>query len=261
MTDSGERYKHKTMSDYLRALRHLEREEVNLDDKESFREWVLKQRSKGTLERTLNAYIKPYNSYIAFLGEQKFKPFKNQKSIKRTRATMNYYEKLVAACRVYTALRDRLVVEILFKTGLRYIEVMMLTIDDFNLQTNRIIVRAGKNEKYREVSLFPSVREAFLKYLLFRQTLIVNQDGRHLWENGFKPELIQQLLGHTSIGTTMIHIQPDAENAFSEVSRNMKKLDFNDSHRRGQKETVGCNLDHIICSGRDLDPSRGIESP
>ena len=249
------------MSNYLRALRHLEREEINPDDKESLREWVLKQRSKGTLERTLNAYIKPYNSYIAFLREQKFKPFKNQKSIKRTRATMDDFEKLVAACRVYTALRDRLVVEILFKTGLRYIEVMRLTIDDFNLQTNGIIVRAGKNEKYREVSLFPSVREAFLKYLIFRQTLIINQDRRHLWENGFKPELIQQLLGHTSVGITMIYIQPDAEDAFSEVSRNMKKLDFNGSQGKGRKETVGRNLDYKVCSGRDLDPSRGIESP
>ena len=82
-----ERYKHKTISNYLRALRHLEREGVNLDSKDSFREWILRERSKGTLERTLNAYIKPYNSYITFLGIQKFKPLRDQKSIKRTSAT------------------------------------------------------------------------------------------------------------------------------------------------------------------------------
>ena len=182
---------------------------------------------------------------------------------------------------------------------------MRLTVDDFNLQANRIIVRAGKNEKYREVSLFPSVREAFLKYLPFRQALIektnkntkaliVNQYGRsitddgghnvidriakragiefsphrarrfygsHLWDNDLKPELIQQLLGLTSVGTTMIYIQPDAEDTFSEVNMNMKKLDFNDSQRKGLKETGECNLNYIVCSGRDLDPSRGIESP
>ena len=49
---------------------------------------------------------------------------------------------------------------------------------------------------------------------------------RHLWENDLKPELIQQLPGHTSVGTTMIYIQPDAEDTFSEVNGNMKKLDF-----------------------------------
>ena len=182
---------------------------------------------------------------------------------------------------------------------------MRLTVDDFNLQANRIIVRAGKNEKYREVSLFPSVREAFLKYLPFRQALIektnkntkaliVNQYGRsitddgghnvidriakragiefsphrarrfygrYLWENGLKPELIQQLLGHTSVGTTMIYIQPDAEDAFLEVSRNMKKLNFNGIHGKGQKETVGRNLDCMVCSDRDLDPGRRLERP
>ena len=152
---------------------------------------------------------------------------------------MDDFEKLVAACRGYTALRGRLIFEVLFKAGLRYIKVMRLTIDDFDLQTNRIIVRAGKNEKYREVSFFPSVREAFVKYLLFRQALIVNQYGRHLWENGLKPELIQQLLGHTSVGTTMIYIQPDAEDAFSEVSRNMKKLDFMIPRERGKKKWSG----------------------
>ena len=300
-----ERYKHKTISNYLRALRHLEREGVNLDSKDSFREWILRERSKGTLERTLNAYIKPYNSYITFLGIQKFKPLRDQKSIKRTSATMEDYEKLVTACRGYTAPRDRLLVEILFKAGLRYIEIVHLTVDDFNLEDDKIIVRAGKNEKYREVPLFPSVKDAFLKYLPFRQALVekVNKNtkalmvtqygkpvtddgghniidriakragigfsphrarrfyGRYLWENGLKPELIQQLPGLNSVGTTMIYIQPDAEDAFLEVRKYMKKLDFRLPQGKGLKETVGRNLDYMVCSGRDLDPSRGIESP
>ena len=84
---------------------------------------------------------------------------------------------------------------------------------------------------------------------------------RHLWDNDLKPELIQQLLGLTSVGTTMIYIQPDAEDAFSEVGRNMKKLDFNGFQGKGLKEMVGRNPDYMVCSGRDLDPSRGIESP
>ena len=84
---------------------------------------------------------------------------------------------------------------------------------------------------------------------------------RHLWDNDLKPELIQQFLGLTSVGTIIIYNQPDAEDTFSEVNGNMKKLDFNDSQGKGLKETVGRNLDYMICSGRDLDPSRGIESP
>ncbi|OWP55942.1 MAG: hypothetical protein B2I17_08090 [Thermoplasmatales archaeon B_DKE] len=120
-----------------------------------------------------------------------------------------------------------------------------------------------KNEKYREVPLFPSVKDAFKKYLPFRQALfektnkntrslmvtqlgkpvtddgghniidrIANRagipfsphrarrfNGRYLWENGLMPELIQQLLCHNSVRTTMIFIQPDAEDAFSEIRK------------------------------------------
>ena len=50
--------------------------------------------------------------------------------------------------------------------------------------------------------------------------------GRHLWDNDLKPELIQQFLGLTSVGTIIIYNQPDAEDTFSEVNGNMKKLDF-----------------------------------
>ena len=72
-----------------------------------------------------------------------------------------------------------------------------------------------------------------------------------LMSMGLKPELIQQLLGHNSVGTTMIYIQPDAEDAFSEVRKYMKKLDFRMPQGKGLKETVGRNLDYMICSDRD----------
>ncbi|QRF74772.1 putative tyrosine recombinase XerC-like protein [Thermoplasmatales archaeon] len=154
-----------------------------------------------------------------------------------------------------------------------------------------------KNEKYREVPLFPSVKDAFQKYLTFRQALIektnkntrslmVTQYGKpvtdigghniidriakragipfsphrarrfyggYLWENGLKPELIQQLLGHESVGTTMIFIQADAEDAFSEVRKYMKKLDFRVPQGKVVKEMVCYNLNYIVCSGRALD--------
>ncbi len=75
---------------------------------------------------------------------------------------MEDYERLVSACRGYTAPRDCLMVEILFKAGLRHIEIVHLTVDDLYLGDDKIIVRAGKNEKYREVPLFPSVMDAIL---------------------------------------------------------------------------------------------------
>lgn len=40
-----ERYKHKTISNCLRALRHLEMEGVSVDSKDSLREGIIRERS------------------------------------------------------------------------------------------------------------------------------------------------------------------------------------------------------------------------
>ena len=73
--------------------------------------------------------------------------------------------------------------------------------------------------------------------------------------------MLVSLLGHNSVGTTMIYIQPDAEDAFSEVRKYMKKLDFRLPQGKGLKETVGHNLDYMVCSDRDSDPGRRLERP
>ena len=61
---------------------------------------------------------------------------------------MENYEKLIDACRGYTAPRDRLMIETLFKAGLRHIEIVHLTVDDLYLGDDKIIVRAATKEKY-----------------------------------------------------------------------------------------------------------------
>lgn len=66
---------------------------------------------------------------------------------------------------------------------------------------------------------------------------------------------------NNGVGTTMIYIQPDAEDAFSEVRKYMKKLDFRMPQGKGLKETVGRNLDYMVCSDRDLNPGHRLERP
>ncbi len=50
--------------------------------------------------------------------------------------------------------------------------------------------------------------------------------GRHLWNHKMKPELIQQILGHRDVGTTMIFMQPDIVDAFEETKRKVKEPGF-----------------------------------
>ena len=165
-----EKYALKTQVNYLRSLRHLEAQGIILEDKDSFRSWAISQRNKGTRDRTINVYLKSYNAYLDFLQLPRFRPYKTYDSVKRDRATMDDYRLLLQACRGYTEPRDRLIVELLFKAGIRYRELISLSLD--NITEDTIIVEAGKNQKYREIVTFPSVYEAYQAYLPFRSQLV-----------------------------------------------------------------------------------------
>ena len=74
-------------------------------------------------------------------------------------------------------------IEILFKAGLRYKELISLTIDDVTQE--KIIVQNGKNQKFREVPTFPSVYDSYVKYMKFREEIIANRNSRMLWINKY----------------------------------------------------------------------------
>ena len=276
-----EKYAAKTQMNYLRSLRHLEAEGINLELKESFRSWVISQRNKGMRDRTVNVYLKAYNAYLDFLHLPRFHPYRTFDSIRRDRATMDDYFQLLQGCRGYTDPRDTLIIELLFKAGIRYRELISLSID--SITQEKIVIEAGKNQKYREIPTFPSVYQAYSAYLPFRtriiknrntKALLVNQYGdpisveggrnviyriakragiefsphrarrffaRHLWEAGVRAEMIQKAMGHEKIDTTLTYIAPDGTDAFKEMRDKMKKLDF-----RAPLSGGGQILEHML---------------
>jgi len=261
-----EKYALKTQSNYTRSIKFLEKQGIDLDKRDSFKSWLIKEKNKGMKNITINMYMKAYNVYLDFKKQPRMKPLKSFDAVKRNRASMETYQELINSCRGYTAPRDRLMIEILFKGGLRYKEMISLAIDD--ITPEQIVVQNGKNQKYREVPTFPTVYESFLKYMKFRNEILRNRNtkmlfinkygepmtpeggrnaiysiaarahvafsphqarrfyARYLYDMGTHPELIQQLMGHEKLDTTLVYIQPDAEDAFSALRKNMKRLDF-----------------------------------
>ena len=274
-----EKYALKTQSNYIRSINFLEKSNVNLYDRASFKTWLITQKNKGMKNITINMYLKAYNAYLEFRHEPRMKPLKSFDSVRRDRASMEDYSILLQACKGYTAPRDRLMIEILFKAGLRYKELISLTIDDITQE--KIIVQNGKNQKYREVPTFPTVYESFREYMKFREQIISNRNTKMLWINkygepmtpdggrnavysiaeragiefsphrarrfyarylydmGTQPELIQKLMGHEKLDTTLLYVQPDAVDAFSALRKNMKKLDFSASRIKRENNLVG----------------------
>ena len=147
------------------------------------------------------------------------------------------------------ALRDEALLNLLLYTGLRVSECADLRVSDvvLNGKDPRIIVRAGKGRKYREIPLHKTARQPLEAYLAVRPTdrgeaLFLGQRGAlgargmqfriaalaeaaglkdvtpHVLRHTFATRLLREakvdlvtvaaLLGHSSIATTQIYTQP-----------------------------------------------------
>ena len=188
-------FKPKTIQNTLRSLRYLAKNGVNLEQTESFKKWIREMRKKGTLDRTINTYIKAYNRLLVYREEPKIKFFKEMHSMNRPVASMHDYALLEAACQEfgYTRKRKNLIIELLFKTGARLNEISSLTTDAIQEDTILII---GKGQKPSKLYLLPTVRKALDEYLKVRQSngttkLLTNSQGDPMTYDGIRQEIYQ----------------------------------------------------------------------
>jgi len=147
----------------------------------------------------------------------------------------------------FLRLRNKVILALLYSSGLRVSELVMLHTDNIDLRDRTIRIR-GKGEKDRIVLFDEETKELLEKYLLERgeqsDYLFVNRSGNHLTpryiqmmikdyanaagikkrvtphilrhsfathllKNGVDIRAIQQLLGHSNLSTTQIYTSVD----------------------------------------------------
>jgi integrase/recombinase XerC len=97
----------------------------------------------------------------------------------------------------FSGLRDKLVIELLYGTGMRLAELIGLKITDLNLYNNTLVV-LGKRNKQRIIPVNRSLVEAIKKYLILRSDITNDTTNTYLilTESGTQayPMFIQRLV-------------------------------------------------------------------
>lgn len=155
--------------------------------------------------------------------------------------------------------RDYAVLQVFLQTGLRVSELVALRIDDIDLVSRVLHVRAGKGQMYRSIELERKVTQAVKNYLAIRpqnisEQLFLNRDREPISERGVRKLVAKYLkqagikkkaschslrhtfatqkaqqgvsayrlkdwLGHASLETTQIYVHLSKQNAAREMEQ------------------------------------------
>ena len=145
------------------------------------RSWIVDLVNKGISNRSINRKITSLNSYFKFLLKIDLineNPLTNHKALKTQKKIqlpfsenemlnvldLNNYEDN------FTGVRDRLIIDLFYTTGIRRIELIQLMISDLNINNKHIKV-LGKRNKERIIPLIDSTINILNKYLSYRDAL------------------------------------------------------------------------------------------
>ena len=154
---------------------------INKTNYSYIRSWIVDLVNKGISNRSINRKITSLNSYFKFVLKIDLineNPLTNHKALKTQKKIQlpfsenemlsvldldNYEDN-------FTGIRDRLIIDLFYTTGIRRIELIQLKISDLNINNKHIKV-LGKRNKERIIPLIDSTINILNKYLSYRDEL------------------------------------------------------------------------------------------
>lgn len=183
------------------------------------RHWIVNLVNSGVANRTINRKITSLKSFYKFL--QKTKQIKESPLSKHSalkiakRVQVPFSEKEIAVVinsqvefSDFESVRNKLVVELLYSTGMRRSELINLKINDVDFGNETVKV-LGKRNKERFIPLLNSVKKSLKEYLVLRNEIDSNE-----------PYLLLTKKGKKTYDTLVYRI---INNYFSSVSSKVKK--------------------------------------
>lgn len=185
-----------SFSDYNKN--EFDQSSINKVDYSQLRSWIVKLVESKISNRSINRKISSLNTYYKFLLKiEKIKknPLDNHRALKTKKIIqLPFSEKEVISAldinnfqNSFEGKRDRLIIEMLYSTGIRRIELTDLKIKDIDFSSKRIKV-LGKRNKERFIPMLKSTISLINEYMDYRNELnrIKSKDFLFLTSKGEK---------------------------------------------------------------------------
>ncbi len=190
---------------------------------QQIRSWIVLLVDKGISNRSINRKISSLNTYYKFLlktEEIEINPLSKHKALKTSKKIQVPFSeqeiKIVLQelnCATdFEGLRNRLMIELFYATGIRRIELVQLKLSDVDI-ANKTLKVLGKRNKERFIPLIPSVVGTFISYVEARNKLNTIQDESCLFltKKGVKiyETLVYRIINdYFSIASTKVKRSP-----------------------------------------------------
>ena len=164
--------------------------EVSDANYSQIRSWIVELVSANVTNRTINRKVSSLNSYYKFLLKIEvieLNPLTKHKALKVSKKLQIPFSETEITSVLNTidtdsfeGLRDKLIVELFYSTGMRRVELVNLQLTDTDISQKQVKV-LGKRNKERFIPLLPNVIKTYQAYLDARSKLKLVTDSKTLF--------------------------------------------------------------------------------
>ncbi len=193
------KYSPNTVTAYLKDLETFQEfaseecqyAEIDVVNYSIIRSWIISLVDSGISNRTVNRKISSLKTYYKFLlkiGQIEINPLAKHKALKTSKKIqIPFSEKEIEGVMEmlqtennFEALRNRLIVELFYTTGIRRAELINIKMADVSL-TQQTLKVLGKRNKERIIPLLPVSIKTITDYIFFRNKLENIKDNEMLF--------------------------------------------------------------------------------
>lgn len=180
----------------LESFQKFNKEEFHEDNIKTvnypqIRNWIIQLVENKISNRSINRKISSLNTYYKFLlkvGTLKINPLTKHRALKTSKKVQIPFSENEINTVLddfnfddsFEGIRNKLIIELFYSTGIRRIELVQLKLVDIDVSNSTLKV-LGKRNKERLLPLINSVIETIKRYLIKRQELQIINDKTYLF--------------------------------------------------------------------------------